>query len=145
MSSHTSPACASWSDLPPSDTECGPQLWTFLGSEQPCAEGWPAPVRDSPSKIPRAKCTLAAAGPQGRGCLWLGSTCHRHRLLAGSPKLLANASLCARRTVRPNDTKTSEFGEEKGLLSGHARRRVACAPKTLNSPKGFSKASLKAR
>ena len=39
--------------------------------------------------------------------------------------LLMNASLCARHTVRPNNTKTSEFGAEKGLLWGHARRLVA--------------------
>ena len=37
--------------------------------------------------------------------------------------LIPNASLCAQRTVRPKDTKmTSEFGAEKGLLQGHARK-----------------------
>ena len=38
-----------------------------------------------------------------------------------------------------------EFGAEKGLLQGHARRQVAHAPETPNSPEGFSKAFLKAR
>ena len=38
-----------------------------------------------------------------------------------------------------------EFGAEKGLLQGHARRLVPCASQTLNSLKGFSKALLKAK
>ena len=44
-------------------------------------------------------------------------------------------------------TKMSEFGAEKSLSQGNARRlvRVACAQKTLNSRKGFSKTFLKAR
>ena len=33
----------------------------------------------------------------------------------------------------------SEFGAEKGLLQGQARRQVAHALKLLNSPKGFHK------
>lgn len=37
-------------------------------------------------------------------------------------------------------TKIPEFGAEKGLLLGHARRQVAYALKTLNSLKAFSKA-----
>ena len=56
--------------------------------------------------------------------------------------LLSNASPRARHTVRPNNTKTLEFGAQKGLLQGHARRWVAHALKTLNSPKAFSKALL---
>ena len=43
--------------------------------------------------------------------------------------------------MRPNDTKTSEFGTEKGLLQGHARW-VAHALRTPNSLKAFSKALL---
>ena len=39
-------------------------------------------------------------------------------------------------------TETSEFGAEKGLLQGHARRPVAHALKSPNSPKGFRKALL---
>ena len=42
-------------------------------------------------------------------------------------------------------TETSEFGAEKGLLQGHARRRVAHTLKTLNSLKAFSNALLKER
>ena len=54
-------------------------------------------------------------------------------------------SPCAQCTVRPNNNKTLEFGTEKGLLQGHARRWVAHvlrAPKLL---KAFSKALLKAK
>ena len=36
-----------------------------------------------------------------------------------------SASSCTQCPVRPNNTKTLEFGTEKGLLQGHARRRVA--------------------
>ena len=42
-------------------------------------------------------------------------------------------------------TETLEFGAGKALLQGHGRRRVAHAPKTLYSVKGFSKVFLKAR
>ena len=38
-------------------------------------------------------------------------------------------SSCAPPTVRPNNTETSEFGAEKGLLQGHAKRWVARAQK----------------
>ena len=41
-----------------------------------------------------------------------------------------SASACTQCPVRPNNTKTLESGTEKGLLQGHARRRVAHA---LNS------------
>ena len=37
-------------------------------------------------------------------------------------------------------TKMLEFGAEKGLLQGHARRQVAHAQKTQNSLKGFREA-----
>ena len=43
-------------------------------------------------------------------------------------KLLPNTSSCAQCTMRPNNTKTSEFGAEKGLLQGHARRWLPHAP-----------------
>ena len=42
-------------------------------------------------------------------------------------------------------TEVSECGAEKGLLQDHARRQVARAPQTPNSPKRFRKAFLKAR
>ena len=38
-----------------------------------------------------------------------------------------------------------QFGAEKGLLQGHARRQVTHALKSPNSLKGFGKALLKAR
>ena len=63
------------------------------------------------------------------------------------PANLPNASLCAQRTVRPNNTKTAEYGAEKGLLQGHARRRggggVAHAPKNPKLPKGFQQSIFK--
>ena len=34
-------------------------------------------------------------------------------------------------------TKMSEFGAEKGLLQGHARKQVTQAPKAPEVPKGF--------
>ena len=40
--------------------------------------------------------------------------------------------------------KHQSLEQRKGLLQGHARRWVGRAPKTSNSPKGFSKALLKA-
>ena len=51
--------------------------------------------------------------------------------------MLPNACLCARCTVRPSNTKTSEFGAEKALLQGHARRRVAHALKSPELPESF--------
>ena len=59
--------------------------------------------------------------------------------------LLPNSSPCAWRTARPNNTETSEFGADKGLLQGPARRRVAHALKTPNYLKAFSKALLQER
>lgn len=104
------------------------------------------PVRDSPFEIPGAKWTLAAPGTQGRSCFWLKSTWYSHRLLAGSPELLPEASPCIWPTVRPNKTGTSEFGAEKSLLQCHARRWVAHAQeKTPNSPKAFSQDILKSK
>ena len=51
-----------------------------------------------------------------------------------------NASPCPQYTGRPNNVKTSEFGTEKGLLQGHARRWVVRAlKKTPNSLKAVSK------
>lgn len=42
--------------------------------------------------------------------------------------LLPNALSWAQCTVKPNNTRTSEFGVEKGLLQGRARRQVAHGP-----------------
>ena len=45
--------------------------------------------------------------------------------------VLLNTGSCARHTEKPKNTKTSEFGAEKGLLQGHAvRRHRPNAPKT---------------
>ena len=42
-------------------------------------------------------------------------------------------------------TKTSEFGAEKGLLQGHARRRVAHALKSPELPEGFWQSIFKSQ
>lgn len=44
--------------------------------------------------------------------------------------VLLNTGSCVRLTEKPNNTKTSEFGANKGLLQGHARSHRANAPKT---------------
>ena len=46
--------------------------------------------------------------------------------------------------MRPINTKTSEFGTEKGLLQIHTRS-VSHALRTLKLLKAFSKGSLKAK
>ena len=46
----------------------------------------------------------------------------RGREMAWLPILLLNASPCAWYTVRPSNTKTSEFGAQKGVLQDQARR-----------------------
>ena len=58
--------------------------------------------------------------------------------------VLLNTGSCARHTEKPNNTKTSEFGAEKGLLQGQTRRTGGLCPQTSNS-KGFNKVFLKAR
>ena len=50
--------------------------------------------------------------------------------ILGPSGVLLNTGSCVRPTEKPNDTKTSESGAEKGLLQGHARRHRANAPKT---------------
>ena len=42
-------------------------------------------------------------------------------------------------------TETSEFGAEKGLLQGRARRRGISCPEKSQLAQGFDKALLKAR
>ena len=46
--------------------------------------------------------------------------------------------MCLMHSEVKNNTKTSEFGAEKGLLQGHARRLVAQALKTPNSSRKLS-------
>ena len=46
--------------------------------------------------------------------------------------------MCLTHSEAKNNTKTSEFGAEKGLLQGHARRLVAQALKTPNSSRKLS-------
>ena len=65
------------------------------------------------------------------------------------PRLTISISKCVTecKFVCPmqSEAKQMEISEFKGLLQGHARRQVACAQKTPNSLKGFSRAFLKAR
>ena len=63
----------------------------------------------------------------------------------GSQDMLPNGRSRVRCTVRPNNTRMTEFGAENSLLQGHARKQGAHAPKAPNSSKGFSKAFLKAK
>ena len=44
---------------------------------------------------------------------------------------------------RGQTNRNTEFGADRGLLWGQARRQVVRAPQNPNSPKGFSKAVLK--
>ena len=59
--------------------------------------------------------------------------------------LLPNALSWVQCTVKPNNTKTSEFGVEKGLLQGCARRQVALAPWNPELLKGFQQSILKGK
>ena len=61
-----------------------------------------------------------------------------------TPPVTEHKFLCPTHS-EAKQTKMSEFGAEEGLLQGHARRQVARAQNTPNSPKSFSKALLKAR
>ena len=42
-------------------------------------------------------------------------------------------------------TKTPDFGAEKGLLQGHVRREVAHALKSLELPEGVQPSTLKSQ
>ena len=57
--------------------------------------------------------------------------------------MLANASLCAKRTVRPNSTKTSEFGAEKGLLQVYCKETGGSYPQNPELPKGIQQSMFK--
>lgn len=80
---HTGLACRElgWLSVGPlAALKRGPSAPQLSSSKPPCALRWFAAVKGTASDIPRVKCTLAAAGTQGGGCLCLGSACHRHRL-----------------------------------------------------------------
>ena len=59
--------------------------------------------------------------------------------------ILLNKNPFSQCTMRSNNTKTSEFGAEKGLLYDHARNLMAHEPQTLNSLKAYSKTLLQER
>ena len=46
--------------------------------------------------------------------------------------------LCARCMLKPNNPKRQEFGAEKGLLQGHARRMGGSYPPKPKTPQGVS-------
>ena len=54
-----------------------------------------------------------------------GSSLHMPREV--EELLPKHTGLCAQFTVRPNNTKASEFGTDKSLLQDHARRWMAHA------------------
>ena len=60
-------------------------------------------------------------------------------------RLLAKPSSCVQWYSEARLTETSEFGAEKGLLQGHARRRGISCPEKSQLAQGFDKALLKAR
>ena len=48
---------------------------------------------------------------------------------------VTNTSSCAQRTVKPNNTETSESGADKGLWQEHARKMSgSCPPKISELP-----------
>ena len=59
--------------------------------------------------------------------------------------VLTERKFVCRTHSEAKQTEMPEFGAEKGLLQGHARRQVAPAPKSPQFSKGFGKAFLKAR
>ena len=63
--------------LIPSHTECGPKLWTFLGSKTSCL-GWLAPVRNSSPKTPGVKWAPVVAEGSEKGLSLMGPTLNRH-------------------------------------------------------------------
>lgn len=74
----------------PSDTEYGLRCWMFLRSKQPHAlVGWHL-SETVPPRSPKWSGLQQLLRGQGKGAApCLGPTCHGHRLLACSPKLLA--------------------------------------------------------
>ena len=58
-------------------------------------------------------------------------------------QLLPATSSCAPLTVRPNNTETSTFGEEKCLLQGHASRTLGLYSKSPKCNEGFQQSIFK--
>lgn len=73
-------------------------------------------------------------------CQLVPPRCHTSSSHTSSP-VTHRKSMC----LRHSEAKRWEFGAEKGLLPGLARRWVAQALNGLNSPKAFSKDFFKAR
>ena len=69
----------------------------------------------------------------------------RDEVLGQGVAMLPGASPCARGTVRPNNTKTSEFGAEKVYCRAMQGDRWLMPKKNPKLPEGFQKAFLKVR
>ena len=86
-------------------------------------------------------------GIQARGCLaGIGLPQVQTPRADFLSELLLNASSCAQGTVRPNSPEMLEFGAEKCLVQGHARRVaqwVAHARKSPELPEGFQQGIFK--
>ena len=57
--------------------------------------------------------------------------------------VLSNTSSCAQMLSKAKQTKMMEFGAEKGLLQGQARRIGGLCPKNPKLPKGFQQSIFK--
>ena len=100
---------------------------------------------------------MEAWTPESMDPLWVQLWEHQVTVLRKGgtetrPLLPKNLCSCYQTHVRvcpthseAKQTETLEFGAEKGLLQGQARRTGGSCPKTLDSSKGFSKVLLKAR
>ena len=76
--------------------------------------------------------------PNNRQTLFIsGSSLHMPREV--EELLPKHTGLCAQFTMRPNNTKTSEFGTGKGVLQDHARRWMAHALRPPVLLKAFTK------
>lgn len=139
------PASASWSDLPPINTECGTQLWTFLSFKQHPALGWLVPAgreTHTHTSSPEQNELWAAAGNSGKGLPQQVSICWAQCPTWAA--IIVTKSVCSVHTKAKQHRK-SGFGAQKGLLQCHARKWVACALKSHKLPAGFQQSPCKGK
>lgn len=71
-------------------------------------------------------------------CQLVPPRCHTSSSHTSSP-VTHRKSMC----LRHSEAKRWEFGAEKGLLQGHARKWVIHAPENPELPEGFQQSSFK--
>ena len=113
-------------------------LWHLVNSTHPCPHLLPRlPLPEtSPLALPQAWkpwTRLCPQPPADWSPGYVNLPCLRPFL---------NARLCAWHTMRPDKTKMSEFGAERGSLQGHARRRVASTLKDPQLLESFQQSSF---